>query len=53
MGNQLTDKKIKKVELKEALQYEEPPQTDHMEIEVANDEAVSGFDDESQTTLDF
>ena len=53
MGNQLTDKKIKKVELKEALEYEEPPETDHMEIEVTNDEAVTGFEDESQTTLDF
>lgn len=54
LGNQLTDKKIKRIELKEALPYDDQPVAkNHMEIEVSSDETVSASDDDSQITLDF
>ena len=40
LGNQLTQKKIKSVELKEALPYEMPPEEDINDIEVDVDEEV-------------
>ena len=54
LGNQLTDKKIKSIELKEALEYEENniPES-HMDIEVSPDENIISNDDESQITLEF
>ena len=54
LGNQLTDKKVKRIELKEALPYDDQPVAkNHMEIEVSSDETVSASDDDSQITLDF
>ncbi|MEO2100213.1 MAG: DNA gyrase/topoisomerase IV subunit A, partial [Flavobacteriaceae bacterium] len=54
LGNQLTDKKIKRIELKEALPYDDQPVAkNHMEIEVSSNETVSASDDDSQITLDF
>lgn len=53
MGNQLTDKKIKKIALKEALNYELPEVQDVNEIEVEGEEAVSSENDDSQISLDF
>ena len=53
-GNQLTDKKIKLIELKEALEYKENiiPKS-HMDIEVSSDETIPSKDDESQITMEF
>ncbi len=53
-GNQLTEKKIKKIELKEALEYKEGsiPES-HMDIEVSSDETITSKDDESQITMEF
>ena len=53
-GNQLTDKKIKLIELKEALEYKESiiPKR-HMDIEVSSDETIPSKDDESQITMEF
>lgn len=53
-GNQLTDKKIKLIELKEALEYKESiiPKS-HMDIEVSSDETIPSKDDESQITMEF
>ena len=54
LGNQLTDKKIKSIELKEALEYEENkiPESP-MDIEVSPDENIISNDDESQITIEF
>ena len=48
-----TDKKIKKIALKEALNYELPEVQDVNEIEVEGEEAVSSENDDSQISLDF
>ena len=53
LGNQLTDKKIKKVELKEALEYEEQISNNPMDIEVINDETLDGSELDSQIAIDF
>jgi topoisomerase-4 subunit A len=54
LGNQLTDKKIKSIELKEALEYEENkiPESP-MDIEVSPDENIISNDNESQITIEF
>jgi len=52
LGNQLTDKKIKSVQLKEALHYEMPEELDLHDIEVQEEEAVTGADN-SQMSLEF
>ena len=51
LGNQLTQQKIKNIELKEALPYEEEEKSLE-EIEVTEEEEVRG-DDESQTKLNL
>ena len=50
----LTDKKIKSIELKEALEYEgnKIPESP-MDIEVSPDENIISNDDESQITIKF
>ena len=53
LGNQLSDKKIKKITLKEALPYELPKEQQLHEIEVDGEEAISSEDNESQISLDF
>jgi len=53
LGNQLTDKKIKTVELEEALAYEEVEDQNPMEIEVENDETVRFDEGDSQMSMDF
>ena len=55
LGNQLTDKKIKSVELKEALPYEEmSPVKDPMEIEVDSDAVDTETEDnDKQIALDL
>ncbi|MDA9187510.1 DNA gyrase/topoisomerase IV subunit A [Flavobacteriaceae bacterium] len=55
LGNQLTEKKIKSVELKEALPYEEmSPVKDPMEIEVDSDAVDTETEDnDKQITLDL
>ena len=54
LGNQLTEKKIKNIELKEILNYEEKKESqNHMDIEVSDDEAISGKNGESQIIIDF
>ncbi|MDC3354913.1 DNA gyrase/topoisomerase IV subunit A, partial [Flavobacteriaceae bacterium] len=53
LGNQLSDKKIKKITLKEALPYELPKEQQLHEIEVDGEEAISSKDNESQISLDF
>ena len=53
LGNQLSDKKIKKITLKEALPYELPKKQQLHEIEVDGEEAISSEDNESQISLDF
>ena len=52
MGNQLTDKKVKNIALKESLPYEapEPPQLDQVEV---NDPEEINEGDAPQTKLDF
>jgi topoisomerase-4 subunit A len=52
-GNQLTDKKIKKISLKEALNYELPVEQDVKEIEVEGEEAINSENDDSQISLNF
>ena len=54
LGNQLTDKKIKSIELKETLEYKENkiPESP-MDIEVSPDENIIPNDDESQITIEF
>ncbi len=54
LGNQLTDKKIKRIELKKVLEYEYKTETDnHMDIEVSSDETIKDIDDEPQISMDF
>ena len=57
LGNQITDKKIKTVELKEALPYNIPEDEDihDIEVDLEEDEAISVEQkgDDSQITLDF
>lgn len=53
LGNQLSDKKIKKITLKEALPLELPEEQDLHEIEVHGEEAISSESDDSQISLDF
>ena len=52
MGNQLTDKKVKNIALKESLPYEapEPPQLDQVEV---NEPEEINEGDAPQTKLDF
>ncbi|MGB1448471.1 MAG: DNA gyrase/topoisomerase IV subunit A [Flavobacteriaceae bacterium] len=52
MGNQLSDKKIKAIHLKESLPHElpEPPTVDQVEV---NDPEAVNEDDAPQTKLDF
>ena len=53
-GNRLTDKKIKLIELKEALEYiENRTPESHMDIEVSSDETIIAKNDESQITMEF
>ena len=52
MGNQLTDKKIKNVTLKESLPYEAPEQPKLDEVEVNDPEEINEAD-APQTKLDF
>ncbi|MDA9893449.1 DNA gyrase/topoisomerase IV subunit A [Flavobacteriaceae bacterium] len=56
LGNQLTNKKVKSVSLKEALAYEMPEEENIHDIEVDVEEGMiseSKKDDDSQITLDF
>jgi topoisomerase-4 subunit A len=53
LGNQLSDKKIKKITLKEALSFELPEEQDLHEIEVQGEEALSSESNDSQISLDF
>ena len=52
LGNQLTDKKIKEVSLKESLPYEEP-KDEITEIEVNNAKALGSEQEPPQTKLEF
>ncbi len=52
MGNQLTDKKIKNITLKESLPYEAPEQPKLDEVEVNDPEEINEGD-APQTKLDF
>ena len=52
LGNQLTDKKIKSIQLKEALPYEIPEEIELHDIEVQEEEPVNGSDN-SQMSLEF
>ena len=52
LGNQLTDKKIKSIQLKEALHYEIPEEPELLDIEVQDEEPISG-DDNSQMSFEF
>jgi len=51
-GNQLTSKKIKKIELKEALPYDSSVEGDLNEIEVLNEEHISS-ENQSQIKMDI
>ena len=51
-GNQLTSKKIKKIELKEALPYDSSIEGDVNEIEVLNEEHISS-ENQSQIKMDI
>ena len=53
LGNQLSDKKIKKISLKEALPYELPKEQDLHDIEVRGEEEISSEQNENQTSLDL
>ena len=58
LGNQLTDKKLKVVSLKEALPYEETIEDVITEIEVEAEDvgpknSISSDDEETQFTIDF
>ena len=53
LGNQLSDKKIKNVILKEALEYEIPEELDPNDIEVEGEEAILPDKDDSQIRLEF
>ena len=52
MGNQLTDRKIKNITLKESLPYEAPEQPKLDEVEVNDLEEINEAD-APQTKLDF
>jgi topoisomerase-4 subunit A len=52
LGNQLTNKKIKTVELKETLPYDEPKELNLEDIEVKDEEFLSS-DSDSQISLDL
>ena len=52
-GNQITSNKIKRVELKEVLDYKEEEIENPLEIEVKQNEIVSGLDDQNQIKIDF
>jgi topoisomerase-4 subunit A len=52
IGNQLSDKKIKKITLNKALPYELPKEQELNDIEV-DEEAISPEQSESQISLDF
>ena len=52
-GNQITSYKIKKVEVKEVLEYKEDEIENPLEIEVKQNEIVSGTDDHNQVKIDF
>ena len=51
-GNQLTSKKIKKIELKEALPYDSSIEGGVNEIEVLNEEHISS-ENQSQIKMDI
>ena len=53
LGNQLSDKKIKKISLKEALPYELPKEQDIHDIEVSGEEEISFEQNENQISLDL
>ncbi|MDG2062646.1 MAG: DNA gyrase/topoisomerase IV subunit A [Flavobacteriaceae bacterium] len=53
IGNQLSDKKIKKITLNKALPYELPKEQELNDIEVDGEEAISPEQSESQISLDF
>jgi topoisomerase-4 subunit A len=53
LGNQLSDKKIKKISLKEALPYELPKEQDLHDIEVRGEEEISSEQNENQISLDL
>jgi topoisomerase-4 subunit A len=53
LGNQLSDKKIKSITLKETLPYEPPEEINVNEIEVEAEETKSSDNDTSQFSLDF
>ena len=53
LGNQLTDKKIKKIVLKEALVYEAPQPEELHDIEVKGEEAITPDSENSQISLDL
>ena len=52
LGNQLTDKKVKNITLKESLPYESPEPTPVEQVEVNDPEAIEE-DDAPQTKLEF
>ncbi|MEN8768262.1 MAG: DNA gyrase/topoisomerase IV subunit A [Candidatus Arcticimaribacter sp.] len=52
LGNQLTDKKVKSISLKESLPYESPEPTPVEQVEVNDPEAIEE-DDAPQTKLEF
>lgn len=52
LGNQLTDKKVKNISLKESLPYESPEPTPVEQVEVNDPEAIEE-DDAPQTKLEF
>ena len=52
MGNQLTDKKIKNIALKESLPYDAPEQPQLDDVEVNDPEEINEGD-APQTKLDF
>ena len=49
----MSDKKIKNVILKEALEYEIPEELDPNDIEVEGEEAILPDKDDSQIRLEF
>ena len=53
LGNQITSNKIKRVELKEVLDHKEEEIDNPLEIEVKQNEIVSGLDDQNQIKIDF
>ena len=53
MGNQLTDKKVKAIRLKDSLPYDIQPEVVIEEIKVNQPESLSGDTEAPQTKLDF